>query len=465
MECHKDIVKLDLNRSASEFELPIREYEYKEHCKYCLMQTTKFITNYYLNEFNVHTCMTCGNSRVATYENAKTCKVLLVGIELNPGPVYGPQTLKQYKAQQKKVAKLRKSRIAPKKKESKFKRKRAVNKRTKINSPYAHPMFIKHLLNVIDPFENHPPLHQLGTGEPVTRFNTLKTYTAATNADGSGSIVFNPSRVGSAVTSVTNWELNWLSFNYAATAAAPTLIGIVAPNRAPIVNECCSYITTSAQLKITPLSALTAAPGIVSGSLIRSGNSNVALTANTNTTTAWLAYPTMTSEVYKPGESYCINWVPQVSETYLETTQKIATDVLFGPSLVILLSGFPASSNYLIEVVQHGEGYLINTSGNVQAEYIQDKKKEDNLNDLRIDAGDLYDPPKIGPETEPYGIQFHNIISDAVEGFTGILNTHTQIQEGIQKVKAASGMVINAGGIDVLGLIGKTIGGAVAGLL
>jgi hypothetical protein len=359
----------------------------------------------------------------------------LVGIEPNPGPkqqaivvkakAFGPKTLAQTK---------------------KAERRRKKNKMRRQMRKALHPLLAKHYRNVLDPFNYPAVLHSLDSNIEPTKFTAINTGTLALNADGSGFIFCFPNLVQTDSTSTTNLRANYISTQNAGTATA-TFVGVSAPNRAVVAAAQPIHKTVSSAIRVTPLLAATAAPGIITGGLF-THNGSLSLSTLAVTPSAIANYPTFKRLAAVSTQQYIVNWSPDTANhdlEYYNTGHRLATDRDLSNGMVISFTGFPASSSVMYEVITHGEGYLNpyqNTAAVIEYPSVANKDKLPSIGEIGItNPSHLYDPPGHFIGNNPYSEMDEkqsnsskNIFSQVSEAYnkaSGILQTAEEIADAV----------------------------------
>lgn len=210
--------------------------------------------------------------------------------------------------------------------------------------------------HLIDPFRTHPIGIGQGSFDSVIPVGSYQQSQYTCNADGSGFIALTPNLLLSSLTSATVRCDNFYCYNTAATAVAPTLTGSAANNRTPIIAAVSEFRVISAALRVTPLMAQTAVPGVILGQLIRPSG-----VTQTHTTSQCVQFAGMDMEIWNPtNEFYQVSYLPaEMEDLEFKTSAErelAATPSVRGSQLLILLSGFPASTIFSVEFVVHAEG-------------------------------------------------------------------------------------------------------------
>jgi len=219
-----------------------------------------------------------------------------------------------------------------------------------------------HARSMMDPFHYAPVRLGIGTFEPTEMFSTYLQATASCNADGTGFISVMPARILDASTSGTDRAINFVCYNTAAVASAASLFGYAANNQASLANSYGQFRILSAQLLVKPLLAETAAPGLLSGDILRPNGSTVATTHSTATLTAYAGMRYVPTSSNSSG--YVLTLTPEDLDDFEFKTsaQRLASRDALGANLVVTLSGFPPSTAYLFEVIVHCEGFPAQTN-------------------------------------------------------------------------------------------------------
>ena len=215
--------------------------------------------------------------------------------------------------------------------------------------------------NLNDPFDYPPVPLGLGTMIPTECSSAYIRNQFALNADGSGTIVFIPNLINGNNTAGGG---AFISINNLATATAPTwATQFNAANATQLTADFDQYRLLSAAIRILPLQAQTAVPGVMNAGVVAPDSSgNVpggTGTIASATTTLISSWPEL--ETFMGYEPIQVVWRPSELSDYDFSTQRtttLTTNVDSNvPVCVATFSGFPASTTIYFEAVAHIEGY------------------------------------------------------------------------------------------------------------
>jgi hypothetical protein len=242
----------------------------------------------------------------------------------------------------------------------------------------ANPILQAYFKCLQDPFCNPPVKLGMGTLQPTQVYTMYYRTTLISASDGSLAVAVVPIVYGANATSGGNATYPFVYNNNGASSA--TWGGNNWTNTAAVTNLLDQGRPISVGLRIKPLIAMTATPGLYfSGNL--SGTNPNAFVAASVTTVA--NYPELTPRVGSLGSGVMETGAPEDASSFSFTFPQIqgnsaATSPVFGMPVVVC-TGWPASTPFYVEAVYHVEG-LAGVSQTIVNNY-DDVVSTDNIRD------------------------------------------------------------------------------------
>jgi hypothetical protein len=341
------------------WKLPIKYLQGEFRCKNCKGDRNHFVAHYFNNKFLVHTCAFCQSSSTITYENVKLCKILLVCVELNPGP----------KRKADEVALIvNKRRKTHKKNGGQSKASKTGLSKTLRQEEFGlGPVSKSYIEMLCDPIHSAPLASGFMTWVATVLQSAYVKGTLTLGNDGLILLVNPDASLSTNTGTVTsNFLNNYLTIEQINGSSLVSATAFPATNRANINAAINTNRVLASGLEIQISHAATAQSGVISVTRLNglTGVNNLDVTG----TSAYQSLPQSAIYTTQNGSATInVNWLPADATDFEFANNTVFNngEGLLNPYL-ISLAGFPSGTRVFYEVMTHLEGETaLQTTGGV----------------------------------------------------------------------------------------------------
>jgi hypothetical protein len=356
---------------------PLKFLQGSFRCKHCKGERKHMVVHYPLSKFVTTTCSDCQKSINVTYENVKLCLILLVCVELNPGPKRKADEIAVIVNKPHKRSKTGHQNISSRTGLSKEAR----------ELDGMGPVSKAYIMMLCDPIHAQPLCSGFMTWVKTLLASALIKGTTTTTNDG---VVFfvNPDASLSNSTATSGIVANYLTITQFNGSTPGTPTGVPAANKASVLSTINTNRVLASGMELQISHAATAQSGVIGITRFNGLVTNTDLDAYTPSLLQALP---QTSIFTTNGGNATINanWLPADATDFEFSNNGIFNngEGIYNP-YVVSLTGFPAGTRVFYEVLTHLEG---ETGGRIGASVADEK------------AG----PPAQGASFEPALIDEH----------------------------------------------------------